>query len=109
MARPKKTPDNKLSETIQIRLTPGQLAKVDELSERYGLNRSSYLRELVTTGEVRIHTVPEANREAITLLRKIGGLLAALMKKFPTEAKDLQALRQQASRLAAHFAGYKES
>ena len=109
MARPKKAPDDKLSEAIQVRLTPEQLAKVDELSERYGLNRSSYLRELAVTGEVRIHMIPELNREAITELRKIGGLLAALMKKFPTEAEDLQALRQRAHHLAAHLAGLDES
>ena len=108
MPRPKKTPDDKLSQSIHIRFTHEQIGKLDALCERYDLSRSRALRDLVDNGEVRIRKLPETNREAVTHLRKIGGLLAALMRKFPTEAKDLRTLRLQAKRLAAHFAGEEE-
>ena len=109
MARPKKSHETKLTDIVKMRLTAAQLAKLDELTERHGLSRSRFLREILENGVVRIQTLPELNVEAVTLLRKIGGLLAALMKKFPTEAEDLQTLRQRAHRLAAHFSGLEES
>lgn len=108
MSRPKKPNQAKLNASIRVRLTRAQLAKLDELTLEYGLSRSIVIRELIEAGEVTIRELPESNREAITLLRKTGGLLAALLKKFPTEAKDLQTLREQALRLADYFSGESE-
>jgi hypothetical protein len=108
MARPRKAPDKRLSGTIGTRFTPDQLRKLESLHQRYGLSRSAAVRQLVETAEIKIVTIPEANVEAISLLRKIGGLLAALLKKFPTEASDLRTLRRQALNLARYFAGEKQ-
>jgi hypothetical protein len=108
MSRPKNSNQPNLSDSIRVRLTSTQLAKLDELTLEYGLSRSLIIRELIETGRVTIHKLPELNREAIILLRKIGGLLAALLKKFPTEAADLRTLRRQALDLARYFAGEKQ-
>jgi hypothetical protein len=72
MARPRKEPDQRRTETLAIRLTPSERIRVEHAALAAGLSASEYARALVLAGRVVVRQNRSLGHAAFDELRRIG-------------------------------------
>ena len=72
MARPRKEPDDRRSETLAIRLTVAERIRVEQAAFAAGLSASEYARSLVLAGRVVVRQNRALDHAAFDELRRIG-------------------------------------
>ena len=95
MARPRKEPDERRSETLAIRLTAAQRIRVEQAALAAGLSASEYARSLVLAGRVVVRQNRALDHAAFDELRRIGVNLNQLTRlahqrgQFPAGLSDV--------------------
>ena len=95
MARPRKEPDDRRSETLAIRLTSAERIRVEQAAFAAGLNASEYARPLVLAGRVVVRQNRALDHAAFEELRRIGVNLNQLTRlahqrgQFPEGLSDV--------------------
>jgi len=82
MARPLKPSHDRLSITLRVRLTPGQLGRVLAAAQAAQMELSPYVRAAVLQGHVTAPRVPGVNLSAIASLNRVGNNLNQLTRYF---------------------------
>ena len=72
MARPRKDNDQAKGQTVTFRLTPDELAQVDDRAKRAGMTRSAYVRRMALRGRITVRTSAKADFQLVAALNRIG-------------------------------------
>jgi len=95
MPRPRKTPDDRRSEALGLRLTPAERIQVEQEAAAAGLTASEYARARVLNGRVVIRQNRTLDPAAFDELRRIGVNLNQLTRlahqraQFPAGLQDV--------------------
>ena len=95
MARPRKEPDERRSETLAIRMSAAERIRVEQAALAAGLNASEYARSLVLAGRVVVRQNRALDHAAFDELRRIGVNLNQLTRlahqrgQFPAGLSDV--------------------
>lgn len=88
MARPNKSPPERLTEIVRFRLPPGEFVRVQKAAIDAGKSLSEYARSLVIEGRVVVRTHRQLDPHAFDQLRRIGVNLNQAVRLFHANKSD---------------------
>lgn len=80
MARPRKKPSDRRSETVRFTVTPAEHAAIQEAAAQARQSVSSYARTMVLTGRVVVRQTRKLDHESFIQLRRLGVNLHQLLR-----------------------------